>query len=426
MGALPGIIMLLLYLAVVVVIIRGQSPIISLLFLAVAWAVIAGVPGKDILSQVLDKGGTAYASAIVIIVFGAWFGQALVKTGIAENIIRGAIELAGDRPSIVAIVVSVVTGLLFTSMYGVGAAIAIGVIALPIMMSMGIPPWVAAPAFTMAIGAGCFVNLVNFNIMKALFPGIVYEGQYLSFYFVGFAVYVLAACAMSFVNLKLVGTRKYSAVSVAAPSTRVSIPWYAYIAPAVPVVMVIGFKWGMIPAFILGTVFALLSTQFGHRTLSESVDLFHKTFYDAFPDIATIAALWIICGMLIIGGQLPEVQKVLNPVFGPFLPSTRLGAAIFFAALAPLAIYRGPFSVVGTGAVLLAMFLNAKTLAVPYLFCVWYGAINLQGSQDPTNSWTLWTIGYTKITHKQFLRTALPWGWLMVAANAFIAYFMIP
>ena len=219
MGALPGIIMLLLYLAVVVIIIRGQSPIISLLFLAVAWAVIAGVPGKDILSQVLDKGGTAYASAIVIIVFGAWFGQALVKTGIAENIIRGAIELAGDRPSIVAIVVSVVTGLLFTSMYGVGAAIAIGVIALPIMMSMGIPPWVAAPAFTMAIGAGCFVNLVNFNIMKALFPGIVYEGQYLSFYFVGFAVYVLAACAMSFVNLKLVGTRKYSAVSVAAPSS---------------------------------------------------------------------------------------------------------------------------------------------------------------------------------------------------------------
>ena len=157
MGALPGIIMLLLYLAVVVIIIRGQSPIISLLFLAVAWAVIAGVPGKDILSQVLDKGGTAYASAIVIIVFGAWFGQALVKTGIAENIIRGAIELAGDRPSIVAIVVSVVTGLLFTSMYGVGAAIAIGVIALPIMMSMGIPPWVAAPAFTMAIGAGCFI-----------------------------------------------------------------------------------------------------------------------------------------------------------------------------------------------------------------------------------------------------------------------------
>jgi H+/gluconate symporter-like permease len=427
MGALPGILMLLLYVAVVIVIIRGQSPIISLLSLAILWAILAGVPGNSILSQVLDKGGTAYASAIVIIVFGAWFGQALVRTGIAENIIRGAIELAGDRPVIVAMVVSVVTGLLFTSIYGVGAAIAIGVIALPIMMSMGIPPWVAAPAFTMAIGAGNYVNLVEFNIFKPMFPGISYEQPYLTFYFVGFAVYVVAACAMSFVNLRFGGTRKYSAVSVAPPvAARQTIPWYAYLAPAIPVVMVIAFKWAMIPAFMLGTVYALMSTQFGKRTFRESVDMFHRTFYDAFPDIATIAALWIICGMIIVCGQLPEVQKVLNPVFGSFLPSTRLSLAVLFAALAPLAIYRGPFSVVGTGAALLAMFLNAKALSPIFLYCVWRGALSLQGSQDPTNSWTLWTIGYTKVTHGQFLKTALPWGWLMVAINAFLAYLMVP
>ena len=363
MGALPGILMILLYVAVVIVIIRGQSPIIALLSLAILWGLLAGVPGKDILGQILDKGGTAYASAIVIIVFGAWFGQALVKTGIAENIIRGAIELAGDRPTIVAMVVSVVTGLLFTSMYGVGAAISIGVIALPIMMSMGVPPWVAAPAFTMPIGAGNYLNLVEFNIFKPMFPGIVYDHPYLTFYFTGFAVYVLAACAMSFWNLRLRGTRKYSAVSVAAPSPRVSIPWYAYIAPVIPVVVVIVFKWGMIPAFILGTCYAILSTQFGRRTFSESVDLFHRTFYDAFPDIATIAALWIICGMLIIAGQLPDVQKVLNPVFGTILPSTRFTVTLFFALLAPLAIYRGPFATVGTGAALLAMFLNAKAIS---------------------------------------------------------------
>jgi H+/gluconate symporter-like permease len=57
--------MILLYVAVVILIIRGQSPIISLLSLAILWAILAGVPGNSILSQVLDKGGTAYASAIV-------------------------------------------------------------------------------------------------------------------------------------------------------------------------------------------------------------------------------------------------------------------------------------------------------------------------------------------------------------------------
>jgi len=428
MDLLIGVLMLILYLLAVVLIVRGESPIITLLLLAVAWVAVAGVPSSQILSKVIDGGGTAYASSIVVIVFGAWFGQALVKTGIAENIIRSAIELAGDRPAMVAATVSVVTGLLFTSIYGVGAAIAIGVIALPIMMSMGIPPWVAAPAFTMAIGAGNYVNMVEFNIFKPMFPGIKYEQPYLTFYFVGWAVYILAAVAMSFYNLRIRGARKFSAINVApsAAPTRVAIPWFAYIAPAIPVVMVIAFGWPMIPAFILGTVYALAATHFGKRTVRESIDLFHRTFYDAFPDIATIAALWIICGMLIVGGQLPEVQKVLNPLFSPVLPHDRLGVALFFAALAPLAIYRGPFSVVGTGAALLAVFLNLNAVSPIFLYAVWRGALCLQGSQDPTNSWTLWTIGYTKVTHAQFLKTALPWGWLMVAINAMLAYLMVP
>jgi H+/gluconate symporter-like permease len=87
-----GILMLVLYAVVVVLIMKGESPIIMLLVLTLVWAVLAGVPimgeaGKDILSGVLEKGGTAYASAVVIIVFGAWFGQVLVKTHIAENIV---------------------------------------------------------------------------------------------------------------------------------------------------------------------------------------------------------------------------------------------------------------------------------------------------------------------------------------------------
>lgn len=426
METIIGAFLLLLYLVAVVLIVKGESPIITLLLLTIAWVAIAGTPLDNILTKVIDGGGTAYASAVIVIVFGAWFGQTLVKTGIAENIIRGAIELAGDRPVVVAMTVSVVTGLLFTSMYGVGAAIAIGVIALPIMMSMGIPPWVAAPAFTMAIGAGGYVNLVQFNVFKPMFPGIVYDQPYLAFYFAGWAVYLLAACSMSFFNLKVLGVRKYSAVNIAAAPavSRVKIPWYAYAAPAVPVALVILLKWPMISAFIAGIVFALVATHFGKRTVRESIDLFHKAFYDAFPDIAMIAALWIICGMLIVGAQLPEVQKVLSPIFTPFLPNSNLMVAVFFGLLAPLAIYRGPFSVIGTGAALLAMFLGAKVLAPVYLYLVWLGALNLQGSQDPTNSWTLWTIGYTKVTHQQFLKTALPWGWLMVAINAFIAYFM--
>jgi len=422
MSVFLGVVMMLAFLIAVFVIFRGVSPIIVLLVLAIVWPLLAGSSFWDLLTNVLQKGGVEYASTIVIIVFGAWFGQVLVQTGIAESMIRTAVELAGDRPIAVAWAVSLITALLFTSIYGVGAAISIGVIAIPIMLSLGIPPKVAAPAFTMAIGAGNYLNPVEFGIFKNFFKGIEYGPPYFTFYLIGFAVYLACGLAMSAWNLRGVQVRRASTVGVAA-TPRVRVPWISYLAPAIPVVVIIAFKWPLIPAFLLAIVFALATTQ-GSRSLRDSVAIFHKAFYDAFPDIATIAALWIICGMLIIAGQLDAVKAVLNPVFSPFIPHSPFGAAVFFALLAPLAIYRGPFSVVGTGAALLAVMLNANYVSPIFLYLCWRGPLCLQGSQDPTNSWTLWTIGYTKVSHAEFLKTALPWGWLMVAINAFIAYFM--
>jgi Gnt-I system high-affinity gluconate transporter len=422
MSVFLGVVMMLAFLIAVFVIFRGVSPIIVLLVLAIVWPLLAGSSFWDLLTNVLQKGGVEYASTIVIIVFGAWFGQVLVQTGIAESMIRTAVELAGDRPIAVAWAVSLITALLFTSIYGVGAAISIGVIAIPIMLSLGIPPKVAAPAFTMAIGAGNYLNPVEFGIFKNFFKGIEYGPPYFTFYLIGFAVYLACGLAMSVWNLRGVQVRRASAVGVAA-TPRVRVPWISYLAPAIPVVVIIAFKWPLIPAFLLAIVFALATTQ-GSRSLRDSVAIFHKAFYDAFPDIATIAALWIICGMLIVAGQLDAVKAVLNPVFSPFIPHSPFGAAVFFALLAPLAIYRGPFSVVGTGAALLAVMLNANYVSPIFLYLCWRGPLCLQGSQDPTNSWTLWTIGYTKVSHAEFLKTALPWGWLMVAINAFIAYFM--
>jgi len=422
MSVFLGVVMMLAFLIAVFVIFRGVSPIIVLLVLAIVWPLLAGSSFWDLLTNVLQKGGVEYASTIVIIVFGAWFGQVLVQTGIAESMIRTAVELAGDRPIAVAWAVSLITALLFTSIYGVGAAISIGVIAIPIMLSLGIPTKVAAPAFTMAIGAGNYLNPVEFGIFKNFFKGIEYGPPYFTFYLIGFAVYLACGLAMSAWNLRGVQVRRASAVGVAA-TPRVRVPWISYLAPAIPVVVIIAFKWPLIPAFLLAIVFALATTQ-GSRSLRDSVAIFHKAFYDAFPDIATIAALWIICGMLIVAGQLDAVKAVLNPVFSPFIPHSPFGAAVFFALLAPLAIYRGPFSVVGTGAALLAVMLNANYVSPIFLYLCWRGPLCLQGSQDPTNSWTLWTIGYTKVSHAEFLKTALPWGWLMVAINAFIAYFM--
>lgn len=422
-----GIGLLVAFLAVVVLIIRGQSPIIMLLLLAIAWAAIAGIGIDDIQKKIIQNGGVAYASAVIIIVFGAWFAQVLIQTGIAESVIRSAVELAGDRPLVTAMTITLVTALLFTSMYGVGAAIAIGVIAIPIMLGQGIPPHVAAPAFTMGIGAGTFVNLVQFGTFQKLFPGLKYEAPYLTYWAIAMGVYILAAWLLEAFYLRG-GARRMASIDVAdagQSQVRKRTPYYTYIVPIFPVLMIMIAKWEIIPTFIVSIVLALVLTG-RDRSFQGSVNLFNKTFADAFPDIATMAALWTICGMIIVAGQAPEVANSLKPVFGPILPHTPLQAAIFFGVLGGLgSIYRGPLVVIGTGAALLAIILANKDIPVPYLYSIWLAPTILQGSMDPTNSWTLWTIGHTKVSHGQFLKTALPFGCTMVAVNSLICYLML-
>lgn len=422
-----GIALLAAFLIVVVLIVRGQSPIIMLLLLAIVWAAMAGIGLHDIQAKVISEGGAKYAGSVIQIVFGAWFAQILIQTGIAESVIRSAAELAGDRPVITAMVINLVTALLFTGMFGVGAAIAVGVVAIPIMLNQGIPARVAAPAFTMGVGAGLFVNPTLFAQFKPFFPGIVYEMPWQQVWMLGLAVYVLCAWLMIYFNLRVFGVRKLASVdtAVTGQAPRKRTPYYTYIIPLVPVIMVLVFKWEIIAALLVSIVFALVLTA-RDRTFQGHLNLFNKTFYDAFPDIATIAALWIICGMIIVAGMMPQVKDALQPIFAPILPHSKLQAAVFFGVLGGvLSIYRGPLVVVGTGAAVLAIILGNHDIPVPYLYSLWLGATVMQGSMDPTNSWTLWTIGYTRVPQLAFLKTALPWGCLMVAINSAICYFML-
>jgi len=421
-----GIVLLAVFVAVVVMIVRGQSPVIMLLLLAIAWAVIAGIGPQDIQAKVLQEGGVKYASAVIAIVFGAWFAQVLIQTGIAESVIRSAAELAGDRPLVTAIIINLVTALLFMGMYGVGAAIAVGVVALPILMSQGIPARVAAPAFTMGIGAGMYVNPTLFSQFKVLFPGIQYQAPWLSFWTIGMGVYVLCAWLMIYFNLRILGVRKMASVDAAAAEPpRKRTAYYTYLVPLVPVFMIMFFKWEIIPTFLVSIVLALALT-WQDRSFQGHLNLFNKTFYDAFPDIATIAALWTICGMIIVAGQMPQISGALRPIFAPILPHNNAQAALFFGlGGGVLSIYRGPLVVIGTGAAVLAILLSGHEIAVPYLYALWLGPTVMQGSVDPTNSWTLWTIGYTKVPHGQFLKTALPFGCLMVAVNSAICYALL-
>src|SRR5262245_11261168 len=100
MGFGVGVALLIACLLAVRMLVRGQSPIIMLLILAIVWALIAGIGIQDIQAKVLQGGAVKFAGSVIVIVFGAWFAQILIQTGIAESVIRSAVELTGGRPMV--------------------------------------------------------------------------------------------------------------------------------------------------------------------------------------------------------------------------------------------------------------------------------------------------------------------------------------
>ncbi|MEM2175590.1 MAG: hypothetical protein QXI58_08245, partial [Candidatus Micrarchaeia archaeon] len=166
-----GLIMLVVFVIAALAMIKYRvSPVIAILLLALAWLLIPMVSPKEFLDTI-QSGATAWASVVVIIAFGAWFGETLVKTGIAESIIRTAVEYAGDRPTIAAIVLFLVVSLLFTSVYGVGVAIALGIIVIPILMGIGIAGEVVNMIYLLAIGLGTYFNMSYFFVDGPVFFG---------------------------------------------------------------------------------------------------------------------------------------------------------------------------------------------------------------------------------------------------------------
>ncbi len=432
MEILLGVSILALWLVALVLLMRGAAMVPVLVALAASWALITGA-GAKIFTDVFDAGILGYASTVMVIIMGAWLSEVMVQTGIAETAIRGAAELAGDKPLAVSVAMIAVIAFLFTSLYGVGAAVMVGVIALPIMLSLGIPPEVCAPVFIMSIVAGIQISLVEWGIFVNLFKITGPFNEYFSLYLVQLCIWALCAVLCVAVHLRRHGAVRthsvridsgYGQTNSEAGGPARKAPWFALLTPVVPVVLVMAFKWPLTAAFLGGVVFGLLAT-IHHRPFRETVDLFQRAFYDGFRNMAPVCAVWLIIGCIIKASSLPEVQAPLKVLLGPILPTTRWGLAFFFIVTAPLAVYRGPMCLTGVGSALVPMFLGIKAFNPGFLWATWKGAAYIHSSTDPINSWVLWTLGYLKIPGAKHIRTALPFTWLAAALCTIAAILMI-
>lgn len=399
---------------------------IGFFVMAILWSVIGMVPFDQVIQKVFAEPALNYGPTIIYIVFGSWFGRVLVDSGIAPAISMATNRVGKKRPLLAAVLIILVTALIFVSAYGVGSVIAIGVILLPIMLSVGIPREIALSAFSLAIGAPMYLNVVLYNQIKAFFPDAVYGGKYLVFGAVAMFVQLLAVLVFLIIhrkkidpskadeNLRIIGAENEEKVKVG------SVPKLAFIVPIIPVLLNMLFKWDAIPSLTLATLIAILLTG-KMRHYKDFVGFLNKTIATAIGDIAGL--IMFLMALIMFSGAAQLDANRFKPLFEAILPHNNLVLAIALGVLAPLALFRGPLHVWGAGAATAAVLSGTGLFNDAFLLPLLYVPSILAVSTDLTQSWNVWGLDYMKVQSKDFLKLGVPLMWVVSIINEVLVFY---
>ena len=427
MQTVLGIILLITFLAFIYYAARGGNLMLGLFVMAVLWSGIGVLGGTvtwtDINTTIFDGGPTGFGATAVYIIFGSWFGRILVETGIAGTIIRNAVELGGDKPGLTCILLNLVTALIFTTSYGPGAVVAIGVIVFPIMLSLGIPKPLAAGSFCMSVGCGLYFNQSLLNqAAGAMAIGeekYVIGSQWYAFAAVAFAIHFLSIVIMVMLNMKKSKAHNWAAASV---DTGKNVPAIAMLTPILPVVLAIVLKVSMIPGILIAVIFALITTG-NCKSWSKIADLVQKTFHDGVSDVGLVLGFLMFLQMFCKSAGM--IKGLLAPILAPILPNSMFMMFLLFGLFSFLAMYRGPLTIWGAGMALYVIVAEATGWPLSVLYPLFYiPCCTINTNICPTQSWNMWAIGYTQVSVKDFMKTTLPFGLICAFILEMVAYVM--
>lgn len=442
MEILIGVLLLLTFFGLAYYCIKGHNLMIGFLVITIIWTVLPLVGTlfaspeflaenevlrfdglEDLITNTLNgiyqSAPEGWGTTLVNVCWGAWFGRVLMETGIASTLIRKTVELGGDRPVITMALLNVVTAIIFTAMTGAGPVIAIGVIVLPILMSLGIPKGIALFSFMESVAAGIYLNPVNFAQYRAFFVDVDEMPDFnLSWYFGRWGIWaLLIALVLTTIiaGFALSRSKTSHAWAASAPSGEVKdAPFYTLILPIVPVVLNIALKFSVIGGFVIAGFAALFLCGKMKGGFVASCQLVNKLYYDGVVDTAPLV------GFLLTLPMFNKVASLASPYFksvlGSVMPRTELVVCIVFAILAALGLFRGPLTLVGCGAATLGVLSNVATFSVPFLYCV-FAIPTITGNIGSciTQSWVAWGLAYTKVESKDYLKLSIPTTYIISA-----------
>ena len=415
---IAGILLLITFVGLIAYCAKGGNLLIGFIVTAILWCIIGMVPIETVVNVVFQQSVESYGATIAIIVFGAWFGRVLVDTGIAGYIIKKTVELAGDKPLMTALLLNIVCALIFCSAFGVGSVMAIGMIVLPIMFSLGIDKKTAVGSYMLAVASGMYLNIAYVSQFFAVFPNIQSDANYRRFAIIATVISVVIMIAFIVFNYMRQG--KSRAFAAAAKVESKQLPWYCVIGPFVPIVMVSFFSWQPVPSFLLGIFLGLLFTR-NMTSYAKAVEKVQKTLYDGVADSGLLIGM--LYGVNIFQAAAKQVAPILQNLLGGIIPQDPVVLLIAFCVLSPIALFRGPLMIWGSGIALASILQAMGIFTEPYLFMLFLvPPVAIVASSCPTQSWTMWALSYAKLEPKTYIKTNLPWGWIACVAIQIVGY----
>ncbi|MBP7860653.1 citrate transporter [bacterium] len=465
----PIVVILLFLLMTALMYTRRISALLALPVMAILIAIAGGIPQNEILTDVITKGSLKLHAAYTTTIFGAVLAELMNRYGIAKALVRWVAEFSGDNPYVLGLVLTGVTALLFSTLGGLGAVIMVGSIVLPVMLSIGISSATAGGLFLFGISIGGMFNLANWQLYKDVLS--VAQEELIKFvvpfaFLIGMAVliflfvelkkarnliYLIAGTLVSGGALYFLNQNFHPVAQVASPEQAaqlslelaqsfnyvcilmavlalyaikrhfkggLELPPIAMLTPIVPLILVLSFKWEIIPAFLCAITFGVLATW-----RKDSINQLTRAIIDGSQTVIPAIVLMIGIGMLIASVSHPKVAGAIAPLVAQVIPTTPIMYVIGFTLMTPLALYRGPLSLWGMGSGLLKVIQNSTQLGGQAIMGMLMSVGQVQGICDPTNTHNIWIATYLGTDTHTLLKKTIPYAWGCAIAGLILSCF---
>lgn len=411
---------------------RKIPAVVALPLMGLSFALTAGVPLEKINNKIFGEGIFLLKDAIFPVFLAAILGQLIAKSRIAESIVKLAAELGGDNPFTITVLCFLAVLFCFIGLMGTGAVIMIGIIVLPIMLSVGVSPRVAAAVLLFGYFLGHQLNIARWQVVAELVnvPFLTVGKFAMVFLIPG----IIVTLFMILFGLKFEKRRVFAWAmpldakvdkAVARKQNSLNVRWYAMLSPIVPLFCVLLLKMHIITALIVGMLYTILTTQWQVK-FRGVWNLLHQSIFEGFRDSALTVALMFGVGILVTAATLPELFAPIKTLLNWVEPHNVWTFVFLFGILgAPLGLYRGPMNPWGLGGAIARLMSEGK-LSSGALAGAYWTMDFVVGVADPTDSHIVWVSGYVNESPTRIVQFLFPFAWLLGLIGTILTVIMFP